>query len=168
MLSSLRDELEFTRYPTTCYPTTPVRFSKWCVRIPNGAAMLNEELKQQLVDAAIEARKNAYAPYSKFGVGAALVTTDGEFFRGCNIENASFGLTICAERVAIGNAITAGKRNFEAICVVSEGGASPCGACRQFLNEFGRNTIILLVDADSCEIRKETTIHDLLPHSFEF
>lgn len=129
--------------------------------------MINAELKNQLVEAAIEVRQHAYAPYSHFQVGAALVCEDGSIYRGCNIENASFGLTICAERVAIGNSVSAGNRSIEAICIVSEGAASPCGACRQFINEFNSQTKIILVDASNGTINRELDIGQLLPDSFK-
>ena len=86
---------------------------------------------QQLVQAAIEARERAYAKYSTFRVGAALITAERRVFVGCNVENASYGLTICAERVAVTNAISAGQTEFSAIAVASRGGVTPCGACRQ-------------------------------------
>ena len=91
-----------------------------------------------LVNLASAARKNAYSPYSEFSVGAALETASGEIFCGCNVENLSFGLTICAERVAVGQAILMGHRNFSRIAVVasSEEPVVPCGACRQVLAEF--------------------------------
>ena len=128
--------------------------------------MINDELKRQLIEAALITRENAYAPYSDFKVGSALVCEDGSIFRGCNIENASFGLTICAERVAIGNAIAAGNQKIVAICVASEGAASPCGACRQFINEFGSNTMIVLVNAETKNISREFSAKELLPDSF--
>ena len=91
-----------------------------------------------LIDAAIEARRSAYAPYSGFSVGAALLCGDGSVFTGCNVENLSFGLTMCAERVAVGAAVAAGKRDFQCIAIAaeSEEAISPCGACRQVLAEF--------------------------------
>jgi len=91
-----------------------------------------------LLDAAWKARDHAYAPYSKFAVGAALIADDGQIFTGCNVENLSFGLTICAERVAIGAAVAAGVRSFSGIAVVADTQVpvSPCGACRQVLVEF--------------------------------
>ncbi len=99
----------------------------------------------ELIAAAWEARENAYAPYSYFKVGAALLGTDGGVFTGCNVENISYGLTNCAERVAIGASIAAGIRSFEKVAVVADTTVpiSPCGACRQVLAEFGVKTVIL-------------------------
>ncbi len=97
------------------------------------------------IEAAWLARDNAHAPYSEFQVGAALVAADGRVFTGCNVENISYGLTICAERVAIGAAVAAGVRNFQAIAVVADTRepVSPCGACRQVMAEFGIPRVIL-------------------------
>lgn len=99
----------------------------------------------ELIDAAWQAREHAYAPYSKFKVGAVLLTSDGRVFQGCNVENISYGLTNCAERVAIGAAIAAGVRDFISVTVVAdtEVPISPCGACRQVLAEFGVAEVIL-------------------------
>src|SRR5574337_1751521 len=101
-----------------------------------GAPPKQPPRQQQLVKAAARARKAAVAPYSGFKVGAALLTRGGEIISGANVESASYGLTCCAERVALFSALTAGKRNFQALAVVSAGGATPCGACRQLLAEF--------------------------------
>ena len=100
---------------------------------------------EQLISVAWEARENAYAPYSNFFVGAAVLCTDGQVFAGCNVENISYGLTNCAERVAIGAAVAQGVRDFATIVVVAETTEpiSPCGACRQVMAEFGVKTIIL-------------------------
>jgi cytidine deaminase len=102
---------------------------------------------EQLIAAAQRARERAYAPHSKYRVGAAIATRDGQVFAGCNIENASFGLTVCAERVAIFNAVSSGFRHFAAIAVVTEDGAAPCGACRQVLYEFAADLPVYLADA---------------------
>lgn len=128
--------------------------------------MISDKLQQQLIDAAATVRQNAYAPYSKFLVGASLLAEDGSLFCGCNVENASYGLTICAERIAIGNAISHGHKKFKAICVVADNAVSPCGACRQFIREFGSETLIMLVDSNGNQMRKKFTIDQLLPESF--
>lgn len=123
-----------------------------------------------LITAALEARKNSYSPYSGYSVGAAILTEDGSIFTGCNIENASYGATNCAERTAIFSAVAAGHRRFKAIAVV--GGKEnesdlpyPCGICRQVLSEFcGRDFKILI--ARSEDDYSEHTLEELLPFSF--
>lgn len=118
----------------------------------------------ELVTRGREARDRAYAPYSGFAVGAALRTKSGRVYSGSNVENASYGLTICAERVAIFNAVSAGEREFEALAVVNEELAPPCGACRQVLAEFGLDTKVIIADlGDSREVH---TVRDLLPIAF--
>lgn len=116
-----------------------------------------------LMDAAWQVREHAYAPYSHFKVGAALRTDDGRIFTGCNVENISFGLTNCAERVAIESAVAAGARAFECIIVVADTAEpiSPCGACRQVMAEFGASRIILA----NRNSRVEFTLEDLLPRA---
>ncbi|MCF7824192.1 MAG: cytidine deaminase [Candidatus Marinimicrobia bacterium] len=121
-------------------------------------------MKQKLIDTALEARKGAYAKYSNFHVGAALETKAGRIYSGCNIENASYSLTMCAERTALFAAIAAGERDFVRLVVASKNGVSPCGACRQVIWELCGNIPILLVD-ESGET-KETTSADLLPAAF--
>ncbi len=101
----------------------------------------------RLIALALEARSRAYAPYSGYAVGAALLAASGEAYTGCNVENASYGLTICAERAAVSRAVCAGEREFEAIAVVTENGGSPCGACRQVLAEFSPDMRVLVADA---------------------
>ena len=123
---------------------------------------------QQLVQAAIEARERAYARYSTFQVGAALITPERRVFLGCNVENASYGLTICAERVAVANAISAGQTEFAAIAVASRGGVTPCGACRQVLAEFATDLPVLLADVDDLSDIRELNLSDLLPSAFDF
>jgi cytidine deaminase len=122
---------------------------------------------RKLIAAAKGAQRRAHAPYSKFRVGAALLTKSGEVYTGVNVENASYGLTICAERVAITKAVSEGHRQFQAIVVVAPSSAlSPCGACRQVLAEFGEMTVIC---ADSRNLRKLQVhlLSELLPHAFQ-
>lgn len=122
---------------------------------------------QTLLDQAKEARKKAYAPYSKFQVGAALLTKDKQVFLGCNIENASYGLTNCTERTAIFKAVSEGEKEIEAIVVVgdTEGPIAPCGACRQVMAEFcDKDTKIILANLNGSTV--ETTIDELLPGAF--
>lgn len=118
---------------------------------------------EKLVETAWEARKRAYAPYSKFQVGAALLAADGRIFSGCNVENISYGLTNCAERVAIGVAVAAGVREFLAVAVVADTGVpiSPCGACRQVLAEFGVPLVFLANRGERLQFRLE----ELLPRA---
>ncbi len=124
------------------------------------------ELRAALIQAAVASRDYAYAPYSKFQVGAAVLTASGEIFAGCNVENASYGLTICAERVAVGSAVAAGHKQIVAIAVATAGGHSPCGACRQVLSEFGPAMEVLLVDADDPSKVRTTSLDKLLPEQF--
>ena len=123
-----------------------------------------------LVDAATSARQHAYAPYSNYSVGAALLLSDGSVVAGCNVENASFGLTICAERAAVCSAIVAGNRTIHACVVVTADGGAPCGACRQVLSEFHDDNHpmdIITVTPDG-DIAIKTCLRDLLPHGFGF
>jgi cytidine deaminase len=123
--------------------------------------------RDELIQAAFEAQRQAYAPYSNFPVGAAIRTASGKIYQGCNVENASFGLTNCAERVAAGTAVAAGDREFTGVAVVSRGGVSPCGACRQFLAEFSPNVEIVMVDSLKPDVIHEATLAQLLPGRFE-
>lgn len=120
--------------------------------------------EDELVALAKEARRNAYASYSGFAVGAALLATSGRVYTGCNVENASYGLSICAERVALFKAVAAGERGFTAIAVVTETGATPCGACRQVLQEFGGDLRVIVVDLRG--ERRVYALEELLPHGF--
>ena len=134
-----------------------------------GSIGLERDGQQQVSDdallaLAIEARERSYSPYSGFAVGAALLCDNGRVFQGCNIENASFGLTNCAERTAVFKAVSEGERNFTAIAIASAGTAPwPCGACRQVLNEFAPG-IRVLVTWDGQ--RDEAPLQQLLPHGF--
>ncbi len=118
----------------------------------------------ELIDFAIKARRKAYAPYSHYKVGAALLGKSGKVYTGCNVENASYGHTICAERTAVVKAVSEGETEFEAIAVVTKNSGSPCGACRQVLSEFAPSLIVYIADKDG-EFRT-TTLKDLLPDSF--
>ena len=120
---------------------------------------------QKLMDCAIKARENAYSPYSHFAVGAALLCEDGTLFEGCNIENASYGLTNCAERTAIFKAVSEGHVTFKALAVVAdtEGTCAPCGACRQVVAEF---KIPIIIMGNLMGNVKIVTIEELLPFSF--
>jgi cytidine deaminase len=122
---------------------------------------------QELIAQARKARMQAYAPYSNFAVGAALLSRSGRIFTGCNVENASYPLTTCAERTAMTKAISEGERGFEAIAVVTATGASPCGACRQILREFaGRDGNLRVIIADLEGNAETYTIDELLPEGF--
>ncbi len=114
------------------------------------------------------ARCRAWVPYSRFQVGAAVLTGDGTVIVGCNVENASFGLTICAERVAVSSAISQGLSGFAAICVSLEGTPVPCGACRQFLVEFNPDMLVLLDDINQPEgtVPETIVLADLIPRAF--
>jgi len=128
-------------------------------------AWLRDE-DEALLAAARLARERAYAPYSRFPVGAAVRAADGRIFQGCNIENASYGLTICAERVAVFQAVAAGVRQLVAVAVVGPGDepCRPCGACRQVLREFGLEMRVITAGEDGpVEV---TTLDELLPRSF--
>jgi cytidine deaminase len=121
---------------------------------------------KELAQAAHKAKLNAYSPYSKFRVGAAILTKNGTIFTGCNIENSSYGLTICAERVAVFNAISSGASKFTALAIVSDdnGFTPPCGACRQVLSDLAGNIDFIIID--SKERSKILKLSSLLPFAF--
>ena len=127
--------------------------------------MLTDELRDTLIQTAVEARKWAYAPYSDYLVGAALLTTSGRIYDGVNVENAVYPTTICAERVAVFKAVSEGERDFQAIAVVTENGGFPCGSCRQVLAEFGLNINVLIADSAG-NLVEELTLQELLPRAF--
>ena len=128
-------------------------------------AGLTDEERRALIDLANEARRRAYAPYSNYPVGAALRTKSGRIFTGCNVENAAYPTSMCAERIAIFKAVSEGEREFEVIAVVTSNGGSPCGGCRQVMAEFGLDTIVLIGDGEG-RLIQETTVAGLLPGAF--
>ncbi len=127
---------------------------------------MNPDSKKDLIAAALAARANAYAPYSVYQVGAAALAGDGQVFSGCNVENASYGLTICAERNAIARMVCDGSRRIAGIAVATKDGVAPCGACLQVMAEFsvGQEMPVLLVDENGNV--NETTMGALLPNAF--
>ncbi|MBT3189075.1 MAG: cytidine deaminase [Anaerolineae bacterium] len=120
---------------------------------------------QELITLANEIRKNAYAKYSNYAVGAALLGKSGKIYTGVNVENAVYPLTLCAERVAIFKAVSEGEREFDAIAVVTDNGGSPCGSCRQVLAEFGLDMTVYIADGEE-NLLEETTAEKLLPRAF--
>ena len=126
------------------------------------------QLREKLVRAALRARAGSVSPYSKFKVGAALLTKSGEIIGGANVESASYGLTCCAERVALFKALTDGKKSFVAIAVVAscDGGPMPCGACRQLLMEYAPDAKIFVADSRAPDSIREFTVRKLLPAAF--
>ncbi len=127
---------------------------------------VSEETWTRLIDAALAASRNAHAPYSGFHVGAALLTTDDEIIVGCNVENATFGATVCAERTALGTAVVRGIHDFVALAVITPADhpVAPCGICRQVLAEFCDDLPILMVTESGQ--RLHVTLEELLPHRF--
>lgn len=120
--------------------------------------------QDELIASAKAAREQAYAPYSNFKVGAALLGKSGRVYTGCNVENAAYGPSMCAERTAIFKAVSEGEREFEAIAVVSENGVSPCGTCRQVMMEFAPDMTVFI--SNTRGNTRITTVRDLLPDGF--
>ncbi len=126
---------------------------------------ITTQQRNELINRALEARRFAYAPYSGYTVGAALLSISGEIYHGVNIENAAYPTSMCAERTAVFKAVSNGELAFSAIAIATENGGSPCGACRQVLSEFGLETLVLVVDNQG-EVTLETTVGNLLPEAF--
>lgn len=126
---------------------------------------LNDEMRRSLVEAARQVRRWAYAPYSNYPVGAALLTASGKIYDGVNVESAAYPTTMCAERVAIFKAVSEGERDFIALAVVTNNGGDPCGACRQVMAEFSLDMLVIVADKDG-RIISETPVADLLPGAF--
>ena len=127
--------------------------------------MFNDGISEKLIQRAVQAREWAYAPYSNYTVGAALLTTSGRIYEGVNVENAAYPDSMCAERVAIYKAVSEGERKFVAIAVVTKDGGSPCGSCRQVLAEFGLDTVVLIANEQGM-LSSETSVAELLPQAF--
>ena len=126
---------------------------------------LTPEQQTMLIDTALNVRSWAYAPYSHYAVGAALLTASGKIYEGVNVENAAYPTTMCAERVAIFKAVSEGEREFIGIAVATENGGTSCGSCRQVMAEFGLHTQVIFVDGQG-RITLETTVENLLPSAF--
>ena len=126
---------------------------------------LNDESRRALVEAAQAVRQHAYAPYSNYLVGAAVLTNTGTIYTGCNVENAAFSPTLCAERVALVKAVSEGIREFEAVAVVTDNSGFPCGLCRQTLYEFSPLMMVIVADAEG-NITSESPLAELLPRGF--
>jgi cytidine deaminase len=127
--------------------------------------MLTDEMRTTLIQKALHARDWAYAPYSNYAVGAAVLTESGKIYDGVNVENAVYPLTMCAERVAIFKAVSQGEKSFQAIAVVTRNGGTPCGSCRQVMAEFGTDTVVLIADLNG-KLLNEYTVANLLPDAF--
>jgi len=124
-----------------------------------------DQERRVLIDLANEASRRAYAPYSNYQVGAALRTRSGRIFTGCNIENAAYPTSMCAERVVIFKAVSEGEKEFEVLAVVTSNGGAPCGGCRQVMAEFGLDMLVLIADGEG-RLVQETTVAGLLPGAF--
>ncbi len=127
--------------------------------------ILNPASKKKLIGLAVKIRKNAYAPYSKYKVGAALIGKSGRIYTGVNVESAAYPSGICAERTAVFSGVTAGEKRFDTIVVATENGGFPCGACRQVMAEFGLDLHVIMVNKKGT-ITQEATLRELLPGAF--
>lgn len=128
---------------------------------------MNQQQRQQLIKAACDVRQRAYAKYSDFQVGAALLAANGKIYSGCNVENASYGLAICAEQVAVSSAVADGQQIFHGLSIASAGGVMPCGACRQVLGEFCEDLSIVIVDTNGGQEPADFGLQQLIPGRFE-
>jgi cytidine deaminase len=132
------------------------------------SSTISAQSLSRLIHAAAKARESAVATYSQFRVGAALLTKSGEIITGANVESASYGLTCCAERIALFGALTGGKRDFTAVAVVARvaGGPMPCGACRQLLAEYASDAKVFVADSRRLKVVKQFSVRELLPGAF--
>ncbi len=132
---------------------------------------MDEKIVKKAVERALKVRENAHVPYSRFKVGAVVITGSGEIFEGVNVENSSFGATVCAERIALFNSVTVGRKDIWAIVIASvlDGKAVfPCGICRQVLSDFNPEMEVILVNSDSGEIEKRVLLKEIFPDNFKF
>jgi cytidine deaminase len=132
---------------------------------------MDKNTLKSAIDLAVKIRNNAYAPFSKFKVGAVVVAENGEIFQGVNVENSSFGATVCAERIALFNAVTQGRKDIEAVVIVSilNGKAVfPCGMCRQVLADFNPEMRVILVNAETLKIERDVPLSQIFPETFNF
>jgi cytidine deaminase len=127
---------------------------------------ISQKQKTELIERALAVRANAHAPYSGYAVGAALLTKSGKVYDAVNVENASYPLSMCAERSAIFKAVSEGEKNFEMIAIASDNGGSPCGGCRQVMSEFGLDTKVLTIDKDG-HVVLDSSVRELLPAAFQ-
>ncbi|MGD8732478.1 MAG: cytidine deaminase, partial [Anaerolineales bacterium] len=127
---------------------------------------ISQKQKTELIERALAVRANAHAPYSGYAVGAALLTKSGKVYDAVNVENASYPLSMCAERNAIFKAVSEGEKNFEMIAIASDNGGSPCGGCRQVMSEFGLDTKVLTIDKDG-HVVLDSSVRELLPAAFQ-
>lgn len=128
--------------------------------------MLSKAQKKKLIEKAVAILPNSYAPYSKYAVGAAVLSANGKIYQGVNIENAAYPSSICAERSAIFNAVSDGERQLVCLAVATRNAGSPCGACRQVMREFGGKDLPVLIVNEQGELVEETNLLELLPRSF--
>lgn len=126
---------------------------------------MDDDLRQTLINRALAVRDRAYAPYSQYHVGAALLAASGQIYDGVNIENAVYPVSICAERTALVKAVSEGERHFTAIAVATQNGGSPCGMCRQMLSEFGVDVRVMLID-EKGQLTLDAPLRELLPRAF--
>ncbi len=126
---------------------------------------ISDPQRNELAQRALAAREHAYAPYSRYAVGAAILGASGEIYEGVNVENAVYPVSMCAERTAVFKAVSHGERDFRAIAVATINGGSPCGSCRQVLSEFGEDIVVIQVNGDG-EIVRQMTVKQLLPDAF--
>lgn len=126
---------------------------------------LTDDERRSLIDLAKEARRRAYAPYSEYQVGAVLRTRSGRIFTGCNVENAAYPTSMCAERIAIFKAVSEGDKDFDIMTVVTPNGGTPCGSCRQVMAEFGLDMTVLVANGEG-KLMLETSVGELLPGAF--